>query len=647
MSERAQRGKRKPPRGGTPRRAATRRRVARPRRAGALSLATTQEALGLVTWIMLEGMAEAQWFGDLSPLLGLPPGAYSGSRADYVKALHPDDVERSWQVLRETREGKRSGWRTEERVVWPDGSVHWLETHGRARLAKGRVVEMAGVLRDVTERKAAEQAMRQSNEKYRAVFEAAPDAVAITRAADGRVIEVNDAASRSVRHLRADVIGRSTAELGIWPDPLERERLLARLRQEGRIADHATSLRRSDGSAVEVLLSAMPVTLDGAPCVVWTWRDLTELRRFEQALLASERRYRQLFDEALDGIAILSPDGRIIDANRIILEATGYSRTELLGQHVAKVFDPGELEVRPLLIGKGPLPSGGIRLERTVRRKDGRLLPVEIQAGPLPGGTVQAIVRDISERKRAEEAVRELNVSLERRVRERTAELEAASREMEGFSYSISHDLRAPVRAIAGFAELLRTEHAAALPPQAQRMLGRVEENARYMAQLIDDLLQFARTGRAALQVGEVDMKALSSQVAAELAAASGGRAELDIGDLPPARGDASLLRQVWHNLIGNALKFSRHVERPHVEIRGRRTRDGVEYSVADNGAGFDMQYVDKIFGVFQRLHSSAEFEGTGVGLAIVQRVIEKHGGQISAEGATGRGATFRFSLPG
>jgi PAS domain S-box-containing protein len=619
----------------------------RPPRADTLRLATAQEALGIVTWMWTEGMPDAEWFGDLSPLLGLPPGAYTGTRADYVRALHPGDVEQSDRVLRETLHGARAGWRTEERVLWPDGSVHWLETHCRARRQDGRLVAMAGVLCDVTERRAAEQALRQSNEKYRAVFETSPDAIAITRVADGRIVEVNDAAARSLRQRRDLAVGRNTAELGVWPEPGERERLLARLAAEGCLINLPTTLRRSDGSAAEVLLSATPVHLDGAACVVWTWRDLTELRRIEQALVASERRYRQLFDEALDGIAIVSPEGRILDVNRIICAETGYARDELLGRHVALMFDAAELAARPLAIGAGPLPPGGLRLERSVRRKDGGAIPVEILAGPLPDGNLQAIVRDVSARKQAEAAVRELNQSLERRVRERTAQLEAASREMESFSYSISHDLRAPVRAIAGFAELLRAQHAAQLPAAGLRMLGRIEDNARHMAQLIDDLLEFSRTGRAALEVRAIDMQELARRVADELLAASGARAEVEIAALPPARGDAALLRQVWANLIGNALKFSRNNERPRVEIRGRLTPQGPEYCVADNGAGFDMQYVDKIFGVFQRLHSPQEFEGTGVGLAIVQRVIEKHGGRISAEGAAGRGATFRFTLPG
>jgi light-regulated signal transduction histidine kinase (bacteriophytochrome) len=253
--------------------------------------------------------------------------------------------------------------------------------------------------------------------------------------------------------------------------------------------------------------------------------------------------------------------------------------------------------------------------------------------------------RDVTDLRRARDALQELNASLERRVAERTRELEGANREMESFSYTISHDLRAPVRAMASFAQLLRTRHAAALPADAAKLLLRVEENARHMSRLIADLLEFSRAGRAALEPAEVDMAALAGQVAEELAAGASPRPEIRIGTLPVARGDASLLRQVWSNLIGNAVKFSRHAGAPRIEIGGRLAGGAAEYHVADNGVGVDAEYADKLFGGVQRLHSTDEFAGSGVGLAIVQRIVEKHGGSVSAESA-GRGATFRFSLP-
>jgi light-regulated signal transduction histidine kinase (bacteriophytochrome) len=249
------------------------------------------------------------------------------------------------------------------------------------------------------------------------------------------------------------------------------------------------------------------------------------------------------------------------------------------------------------------------------------------------------------ERARAEGQVRELAVSLERRVQERTAELEAANKELESFSYSVSHDLRAPLRAIAGFAAILREDFGGELPAEALRLFQRIEGNAERMGELIDDLLELSRAGRAGLERHPVNMRSLVDSVLRDLQRERAG-AQVEIGDLPAATGDATLLRQVWQNLIGNALKFSARAAAPRVEIGGARANGRTEYYVRDNGAGFDPRYADKLFGLFQRLHAAAEFEGTGVGLAIVQRIVHRHGGEVSAEGAPERGATFRFSLP-
>ena len=234
---------------------------------------------------------------------------------------------------------------------------------------------------------------------------------------------------------------------------------------------------------------------------------------------------------------------------------------------------------------------------------------------------------------------------LEQRVRERTAQLEAANLELQAFSYSVSHDLRAPLRAVDGYARMLEEDYAAKLDDEGRRLLGVVRESANRMGQLIDDLLKFSQVGRKALARAPLDMRAVASEVAGELGAAY-PKARIALDALPQAQGDRALMRQVWSNLIGNGLKYSSKGERPAVQIGGKV--DGAEavYWVRDNGAGFDMRYADKLYGVFQRLHSQEEFTGTGVGLAIVQRVVLRHGGRVWAEGKVGEGACFYFSLP-
>lgn len=243
--------------------------------------------------------------------------------------------------------------------------------------------------------------------------------------------------------------------------------------------------------------------------------------------------------------------------------------------------------------------------------------------------------------------IAELNRSLESRVEQRTAELQAANRELESFSSLVSHDLRAPLRAIRGFAEMLRRDHAGAMPSDATKLLERVEENVKVMQALIDDLLEFSRLGRKALSRQRLNLAHLARECLKDLAHEEEGReVEIVIGELPPCHGDPILIKQVMANLLGNALKYSRKRDIARIEV-GAENRGG-EYVcyVRDNGAGFDMRHSGKLFEMFQRLHSRSDFEGTGVGLALVKRIIEKHGGRVWAEGALDQGATFYFSLP-
>ncbi len=263
------------------------------------------------------------------------------------------------------------------------------------------------------------------------------------------------------------------------------------------------------------------------------------------------------------------------------------------------------------------------------------------------GRRAERLEHSVREQERAEEGLRTLNAELEMRVEARTSQLEAANRELESFSYSVSHDLRAPLRAITGFSNLLWEDHREHLDDEARRKLGIIRGQADRMGALIDDLLRFSRLGRKALEPSEIDMTELATSTLGRLEDdAANGPFESRVGKLPPAIADRNLMEQVWINLLSNAIKFSSKAEKPVVEVGAIVEENENVYYVRDNGAGFDPRYRDKLFGVFQRLHDESEFPGTGVGLALVNRIVTRHGGRVWADSRLGEGATFHFSLP-
>lgn len=551
-----------------------------------------------------------------------------------------------------------SGWKH----IKKDGSVIDVEITSHKLVFEERPARLV-LANDVTERKRAEAAVRESESRLQTIIANLTEGLTVADL-DGTILHFNRAAldmhgfatlEESQRPLDRYAEIFELADLDGKIVPVEQWPLAKVLK--GETLRNLELVIRRRGSNWERVFNYGGVLVDngdGVPMMaIVTVSDITERKKAVQSLLDSERRFRALIEHSSDSISLIDANNKIMYLSPAVKPIEGYDAEELIGRDGLENTHPDDIDavqeiVAQLIANPGkPYPVVWRR-----KHKKGHWIWLEGRAtNLLDDPVVKAIVtnyRDITERRQAEIEIHQLNEGLEQRVRERTTELEVVNRELEAFSYSVSHDLRAPLRHINGFSLALLEDYSDKLDDEGKGYLNEVRAASQEMAQLIDDVLQLARVTRSEMHREKIDISEIAEEVVRSIRKRSGGKraVEVTIEQGLLTHGDKRLLGIVLMNLFENSWKFTAKREAPEIVFGLDRANGRHGFFVRDNGAGFDMAYADKLYGAFQRLHSTSEFEGTGIGLATVQRIISRHGGRVWAEGQLDKGATFYFSLP-
>jgi PAS domain S-box-containing protein len=557
-----------------------------------------------------------------------------------------------------------------------DGSLYWVDATIVPLLdASNKPRQYLAIRTVITDRKRAEEV----SGSLAAVVESCGDAI-LSMTLDGTITAWNPGAERLFGYSSSEAVGKPMRML-LPPDRASEESdILARIGR-GEHVEHFETVRvRKDGKNVDVSTALSPI-MDGRGAIVGASkiaRDITERKQAEERLagqaqelsrqseellrsqLALETQslmLQSVLDSMAEGLVAADEQGRFIIWNPAAVKILGLEATNLpsqqwtshYGLYLEDMVTPFPADQLPLVRAIRGESSSTEMFVRNPKLENGTWIevgggPLKDKKGTLRGGVVA--FRDITQRKADEREIRALNDELENRVAQRTSQLAAANQELEAFAYSVSHDLRAPLRHIGGFAKILSEDFGPGMPPEATRLLERVQDGTNRMGLMVDELLNLARVGRHALKVQNSNMNEIVEEVVSLLKPETEGRAvKWTIANLRSAECDPILIKQVFQNLIANALKFTRPREHAAIEISHHQENGETVFFVRDNGVGFNMKYQDKLFGVFQRLHRAEDFEGTGIGLATVQRIIRKHGGRVWAEAELDKGATFYFTV--
>jgi PAS domain S-box-containing protein len=515
----------------------------------------------------------------------------------------------------------------------------WFNWYIAPIVINDKVVALVSMSLDVTDRHIAEQALKESEERFRAIAETSLVQISVSRISDGSILFVNHAHSDAFGYRPEELIGRKGIDL--YADSADRARLIQSLTEKGFVKGYEVRVKRADGTPFWLSTSVRNVDYAGEPAYLAASIDITERRKAEETLRETRDYLDNLFNYANAPIIVWNPDFEITRFNHAFEHLTGRTGDEVMGKKLDILFPDNSREETLDFIRKTPVGERWDVVEIPILHRDGTVRVVLWNSATVyapDGKTAVATIaqgQDITARKKAEE---ELKRSI--------AELEVSNKELEAFSYSVSHDLRAPLRSMEGFSSALLEDYGDKLGPQGKQYLIYVQESSDLMGRIIDDLLRLSRVTRSEMTYEKVNLSEMAEKILSELQKTEPDRkVTLDISPDVMAYGDRNLLRLALENLIGNAWKFSGKTDSPRIEVGTVEHNGKQAYFVRDNGVGFDMAYANKLFKPFQRLHKASEFPGTGIGLATIQRIIRRHGGEVWAESKLGEGTTFYFTL--